>query len=152
MVPVAVRVSGARWIGVSAFVKQAALRPRLQVLRRTRSCRRTSGYCPLWSWHPPLRIEERDGGAKAALLQSFADNGVRPVLRGRIKSNQMPKWDPALINMGPAIDNWGPRGEAAIAQPLVLRTSLAAPLSRPAKGATITVAPYTKTYTISSNG
>jgi hypothetical protein len=37
---------------------------------------------------------ERDGGAKAALLQSFADNGVRPVLRGRIKSNQMPKWDP----------------------------------------------------------
>jgi hypothetical protein len=37
---------------------------------------------------------ERDGGAKAALLQSFADNGVRPVLRGRIKSNQLPKWDP----------------------------------------------------------
>ena len=85
-------------------------------------------------------------------MQSFADNGVRPVLRGRIKSNQMPKWDPALINMGPAIDNWGPRGEAAIAQRLVLRTSLAAPLSRPAKGATITAAPYTKTYTISSNG
>jgi hypothetical protein len=28
--------------------------------------------------------------AKAALLQSFAGNGVRPVLRGRIKSNQMP--------------------------------------------------------------
>src|SRR5258707_7428237 len=55
---------GAGWIGVSAFVKQAALRPRLQVLRRTRSCRRTAGYCPLWSWHPPLRIEERDGGAK----------------------------------------------------------------------------------------
>src|SRR6516164_2609448 len=82
---------GAGWIGVSAFVKQAALRPRLQVLRRTRSCRRTSGYCPLWSWHPPLRIEERDDGAKAALLQSFADNGVRPVLRGRIKSNQFPE-------------------------------------------------------------
>jgi hypothetical protein len=27
-------------------------------------------------------------------LQAFGDNGVRPVLRGRIKSNQMPKWDP----------------------------------------------------------
>ena len=88
---------GAGWIGVSAFVKQAALRPRLQVLRRTRPCRRTSGYCPLWSWHPPLRIEERDGGAKAALLQSFADNGVRPVLRGRIKSNQFPEMGPALL-------------------------------------------------------
>jgi hypothetical protein len=88
---------GAGWIGVSAFVKQAALRPRLQVLRRTRSCRRTAGYCPLWSWHPPLRIEERDGGAKAALLQSFADNGVRPVLRGRIKSNQFPEMGPALL-------------------------------------------------------
>jgi Transposase IS66 family len=90
------------WIGVSAFVKQAALRPRLQVLRRTRSCRRTSGYCPLWSWHPPLRIEERDDGAKAALLQSFADNGVRPVLRGRIKSNQFPEMGPALL--GPAVN------------------------------------------------
>src|SRR5262252_10886858 len=93
---------GAGWIGVSAFVKQAALRPRLQVLRRTRLCRRTSGYCPLWSWHPPLRIEERDDGAKAALLQSFADNGVRPVLRGRIKSNQFPEMGPALL--GPAVN------------------------------------------------
>jgi hypothetical protein len=34
---------------------------------------------------------ERDGGAKAALLQSFAGNGVRPVLKGRIKSNQFPE-------------------------------------------------------------
>jgi hypothetical protein len=46
---------------------------------------------------PPLRIEEHDGGAKAALLQSFADNGVRPVLRGRIKSNQFPEMGPALL-------------------------------------------------------
>jgi hypothetical protein len=38
---------------------------------------------------PPLRIGERDGGAKATLLQSFADNGVRPALKGRIKSNQI---------------------------------------------------------------
>jgi hypothetical protein len=90
------------WKGLSASVKQATLRPRLQVLRRTRSCRRTSGYCPLWSWHPPLRIEEHDGGAKAALLQSFADNGVRPVLRGRIKSNQFPEMGPALL--GPAVN------------------------------------------------
>src|SRR5215472_14980122 len=60
------------------------------------------GYCPLWSWHPPLRIEEHDGGAKAALLQSFADNGVRPVLRGRIKSNQFPEMGPALL--GPAVN------------------------------------------------
>jgi hypothetical protein len=43
---------------------------------------------------PLFEFDEREGGAKAALLQSFADNGVRPVLRGRIKSNQMPKWDP----------------------------------------------------------
>jgi hypothetical protein len=30
-----------------------------------------------------------DGGAKAALLQSFVSDGVRPVLRRKIKSNQI---------------------------------------------------------------
>jgi hypothetical protein len=42
--------------------------------------------------------DERDGGAKAALLQSFADSGVRPVLKGRIKSNQFPEMGPALFD------------------------------------------------------
>jgi hypothetical protein len=31
-------------------------------------------------------------------LQSFGDNGVRPVLRGRIKSNQFPEMGPALFD------------------------------------------------------
>jgi hypothetical protein len=31
----------------------------------------------------------RDGGAKAALFQAFVGDGVRPVLRQKIKSNQI---------------------------------------------------------------
>jgi hypothetical protein len=51
-----------------------------------RSRSRTSEYCR--SWHSPCD-GGRDDVAKAGLFQPFVGDGVRPILKRKIKSNQI---------------------------------------------------------------